>query len=96
MATFSGCSRSRLGRSQNTQLFEQVSRPAELIGNKQNITYVDRDGSTLFSVIEKVIAEAFVIAIKDDPDLLATSVQNGTAGVAADDVRIGKKIDGYI
>src|SRR5437867_8856116 len=86
----------RLRHAAQLQLFQDVAGLAKLFCHEKHVANVDRDGSALCVVVEKVITESFVVAVEDYSDLFAASVHDGTAGVAADDIGIGEEIDGHI
>ena len=47
---------SGFGRTAKLQLLEQITRAAELIGDKQNVTDVDRYRAPLLFIVEEVVA----------------------------------------
>src|SRR5947209_5595891 len=69
--------------------FDLIDNPlctAEFLCDEEDESHVARDRAVGVVVVVEIVAESLEVAVKDDPDLLAVSIHDRRAGVAADDV----------
>src|SRR6266576_4750918 len=82
----------RRRRVLDVQLFQKVTGSAEFVRDEEHVTNVYRNRTTPRVVVEEIVTEPFIVAIEDDTNLFAATIQNWRTRISADDVSRRKKI----